>query len=141
MSTLTIDLSDLDAIESRLPREKPIVMLNLLRFRSEATYSGHEFDHLERVSGREAYLTRYLPAFGTIATPLGDSHPLWLGTVLANVVGPSDLHWDDIALVQYENFALFRSVVESDLYHRDADPHRSASLEDWHLLALVELEL
>jgi hypothetical protein len=141
MSTLTVNLSDLEFIESRLPQGTPIVMLNLLRFRANATYPDSSFDVLEKVSGREAYLTRYLPAFDKIATPLGDSHPLWLGTVLSNVVGPGDLHWDDIALIQYETFALFRAVVESEAYARDADPHRIAGLEDWNLLALVPLEL
>jgi hypothetical protein len=92
MSTITVNLSDLQFIEPRLPQGTPIVMLNLLRFRANATYRDCSFDALEQVSGWEAYLTRYLPAFDKIATPLGGSHPLWLGTVLSNVVGPGDLH-------------------------------------------------
>jgi hypothetical protein len=141
MSALNVDLSDLDAVESQLPHGKPVIMLNLLRFRAEALYQGHRFDELEKVSGREAYLTRYLPAFAAIASPLGDSHPLWLGTVLAQVAGPPKAHWDDIALIQYESFDLFREIVESESYALNADPHRNAGLEDWQLLALVPLEL
>ncbi len=141
MATLNVDLSDLDAIQSKLPQGKPIVMLNLLRFRADALYPDHGFEDLPKVSGREAYLTRHLPAFDRIASPLEDSHPLWLGTVLSQVVGPPDVHWDDIALIQYENFALFRTIVESDAYASEADPHRNAGLEDWQLLALVPLEL
>lgn len=141
MAALNVDLSDLNAIESLLPRTEPVIMLNLLRFRAEAFYPGHRFDDLEQVSGREAYLTRYLPAFAQIAGPLGDSHPLWLGTVKAEVVGPPERRWDDIALIQYESFALFRRIVESEAYALDADPHRNAGLEEWQLLALVPLEL
>jgi hypothetical protein len=95
----------------------------------------------QRYRAEKHNLTRYLPAFDRIASPLEDSHPLWLGTVLSQVVGPPDVHWDDIALIQYENFALFRTIVESDAYASEADPHRNAGLEDWQLLALVPLEL
>jgi hypothetical protein len=140
MATLNVDLSDLDAIQSKLPQGKPIVMLNLLRFRADALYPDHGFEDLPKVSGREAYSTRYLPAFDRIASPIGDSHPLWLGTVLSQLVGAPEGHWDDIALIQYESFDLFRKIVESDAYAAQADPHRTAGLEDWQLLALVPLE-
>jgi hypothetical protein len=54
MATLNVDLSDLDAIQSKLPQGKPIVMLNLLRFRADALYPDHGFEDLPKVSGREA---------------------------------------------------------------------------------------
>jgi hypothetical protein len=79
MSALNVDLSDLDAVKSHLPHGKPVFMLNLLRFRAEALYQGHRFDELEKVSGREAYLTRYLPAFAAIASPLGEQPPTLAG--------------------------------------------------------------
>jgi hypothetical protein len=54
MATLNVDLSDLDAIQSKLPQGKPIVMLNLLRFRADALYPDHGFEDLPKGSGREA---------------------------------------------------------------------------------------
>ena len=48
--------------------------------------------------------------------------------------------WDMVALVRYPNFSAFRKVVESEMYIKDAQPHRIASLEDWKLYATTEIE-
>lgn len=62
---------------------------------------------------------------------------MFVGAVLACLVGPADEPWDDVALVEYPSFAAFRSVVEHPDYKRDAAPHRRAALENWRLIAMV----
>lgn len=61
--------------------------------------------------------------------------------MLARLVAPPDEQWDDIAIVEYPNFAAFRRVVESSDYKTEATPHRKAALEDWRLIATTRMEL
>ena len=114
------------AADLAIPEDRPIVMLNLLRYRERADYGdGAGFTPC---SGREAYFTRYVPAFNVVATE--EIRPIFVGAVQALIVGATDEPWDDVALVEYPSFAAFRSVVESPEYQAEADPHRRAALED-----------
>lgn len=114
-------------------------MLNLVRYKKQADYGDRtEFGPC---SGREAYYQRYVPAFAQVAVLSDNANAfklVFLGSVLARLVGPADELWDDVVLVEYANFAAFRTVVESVEYQRDADPHRRAALENWRLMAMLK---
>lgn len=56
-------------------------------------------------------------------------------------MGPADELWDDVVLVEYGNFATFRTVVGSPEYERDAAPHRRAGLENWRFIAMLKQNL
>jgi hypothetical protein len=131
--------AQLAAVARDVPAGRPVTMLNLLRYRPRAEYA--DGTDLPAVSGREAYFTRYLPAFAVVARPHGASSPVWLGHVTAHLVAPDGTAWDDVALIEYPTFEVFRSIVTSDAYAADARPHREAALQDWLFLSAVPLQL
>ena len=141
MQTADMTKESLDALAAKLPVKGPVFMVNLLRYRAQANY--RELSDSPTCSGREAYFTRYLPAFQQVAAAerVEGVKPLWVGNVLASVVGPTSEQWDDVAVVEYPSFALFRKIVESAAYFTQADPHRRAALADWRLLATTQMIL
>lgn len=142
MSTIEIDPYDLDAAVDRLPDDQPVMMVNLLRFFVTADYSGtarSTEQFLPAVSGREAYLTRYLPAFATAMAPHGISELVFAGIVAAKVVGPTAAGWDAVAVASYPSIAAFRDLVNDPAYRENAAPHRLAALADWQLFATTPL--
>ena len=64
---------------------------------------------------------------------------LFLGAVQAGIVISPEEIWDEVALVEYPSLKAFRSIVESQDYHAEADPHRKAALEDWRLIAMLKV--
>ena len=123
-------------------------MLNLLRFRTTATYPADSSPSLPPASGKDAYLTRYIPIFQSIASTVDESiQPFWFGAPVGHLVSAKDVseeakaeEWHVAALVRYPSFAAFRKVTESERYVKEGLPHRLASLEDWRLIATVEME-
>ena len=118
--------------------DQPIFMLNLLRYNDRAAYPDDA--GFAPCSGREAYYRRYVPAFSSVAERSGFKL-FWMANALAGIVAPADEHWDDVAIVEYPSFAAFRMLVESDAYKTEADPHRSAALADWRLIATSKADL
>ena len=116
---------------------QPLFMVNLLRYNAQADYQGGGF---APCSGREAYFTRYVPAFSEVAEGTGIK-PFWVGNALAGIVGPADEAWDDVAIVEYPSFDAFRTLVESEAYKVKADPHRRAALADWRLIATGKMDM
>lgn len=139
MSDIDLRPESITAAAQDIPAEQPVIMLNLLRYRPQAEYANGST--LPSVSGREAYITRYLPAFDIAAKPYGTSRPVWLGHVTAHLVAPDGAAWDDIALIEYPSFDTFRAIVTSDAYARDAHPHREAALRDWLFLTALPIRL
>ena len=131
---------NLAAAAEAIPADKPILMLNLLRYREQADY-GERAD-AEPCSGREAYLERYVPAFNKIVADLGVKgiNLFYTGAVVGQLVVPPDEKWDTVAVVEYPNFAAFRRVAESSEYQREAEFHRTAALEDSRLIATTKME-
>ena len=112
-----------------------VLMLNLLRYNAQAQYdrSGQQ-----ACSGREAYFTRYVPAFAEVTQGQGIAAQ-WIGTVQAALVAPADEAWDDVAIVRYPSFAAFREMIGGADDQAKAEPHRRAALADWRLLATTPL--
>ena len=114
-----------------------VLMLNLLRYNAQAQY-----DHGDQppCSGREAYFTRYIPAFAEVTQGQGIAAQ-WVGTVHAALVATAGETWDDVAIIRYPSFVVFRDMIEGADYQAKADPHRRAALADWRLLATTPLAL
>lgn len=138
MPTIEMTADALEAAAALASTGQPIFMVNLLRYNEQANYGGDA--GLPPCSGRDAYFGRYVPAFSELAKGTGIK-PLWVGKVLAGVVGPAGERWDDAAIVEYPSFYAFRTLVDSDAYKAKADPHRAAALADWRLIATSNMDL
>jgi uncharacterized protein (DUF1330 family) len=125
----------LEAAGRTLDTEGPVYMVNMVRFRDHADYSGKP--ELAPCSGREAYFQRYAPAFNEVAR--GEDYGLfWVGNVRGVLVGAEGEDWDDIVIVRYSSFAALRRILESTAYEAEAAPHRRAALADWRFIITTQ---
>lgn len=109
-----------------LPRDKPIMMLNLLRFRDKADYeNGRE------ATGAEAYAA-YSKESGPIFRCVG-GEIIWRGKPELMVIGPADKHWDMIFVARYPTAGAFLEMV-TDPDYRIAVKHRQAAVLDSRLI-------
>ncbi len=136
--TTEISADALQGASRALDAKSPVYLVNLLRFRREATYA--EPSGLEPCSGREAYYSRYVPAFHEVANGL-QAVPSWLGNAQVTIVAPDGEAWDDVVIVEYPTFEALRTVIESPEYEAVAAPHRRAALEDWRFLGTTKMHL
>ncbi|MDT0263600.1 DUF1330 domain-containing protein [Jatrophihabitans lederbergiae] len=143
MATTEINPQDLRVAVDTFPADQPVLMVNLLRFNTQADYSAAKAaatdTPLPAASGQEVYLTRYLPAFSEAMAPLGISEVVFAGMVAARLVGPSEARWDAVAVATYPSIKAFRDLVEDPGYLSQAAPHRLAALADWQLFATAAL--
>ena len=140
MKTIEMNNEELLAAAAAMPADQPVFMINLVRYREQADY-GERADAAP-CSGREAYLERYVPAFGKVVADLGVSgiNLFYTGAVVGQLVAPPDEQWDDFVFVEYPNFAAFLRVYESSEYKSEAEFHRTAALEDSRLIATTKME-
>ncbi|MFL6603637.1 MAG: hypothetical protein ACJ8R9_20240 [Steroidobacteraceae bacterium] len=134
MNSIEVKPEDLLSAERQIPPNMPIVMLNLVTYRESVEYPG-----MQRCTGREAYLTRYAPAFNKAVAAAGVSgiEVVYLGTVAASIVPRQKCQWDEVVLVRYPSFSALRKVIESPLYKSDAEPLRKAALKDWQFIVTL----
>ena len=114
-----------------LPRDEPIMMLNLLRFRDRAAYDDEE------LSGAEAY-ARYGQESAPIFHRVG-GRIIWRGKPETVLVGPRDEYWDQAFIARYPAAAAFLEMVTDPAY-RVAVKHRQAAVIDSRLIRLGETE-
>ena len=114
-----------------LPRDEPIHMLNLLRFRDTAAYpEGHE--HAAKGwSGRRAY-REYGSASGPVFARVGGSI-VWRGSFECTVIGPDQERWDIGFVAAYPSGAAFLEML-ADPDYRAAVVNRSAAVLDSRLV-------
>ena len=129
MRSVDPDSQTLKQFRNQRQSAKPIVMLNLLRYRERAAYPDG-FD-AEPCSGREAY-QRYGAVAGGLVADAG-GRPVWMGTISRAFIAPDAEAWDDAILVYYPSRQHFLDMYESADYQA-AKPHRTAALEDSRLI-------
>lgn len=114
-----------------LPRDRPIHMLNLIKFRDRAEYpEGHPL-HGKGLTGREAY-DIYKQGFQRVVA--GDGAAMvWQAPLECVVTGPAD-EWDEAFVMGYPSSALFMAMVKNEEYVRDVVPHRTAAVADSRLI-------
>jgi uncharacterized protein (DUF1330 family) len=121
----------IDALRSD-PSPKPIVMLNLLKFRARAEYpDGRKTD----LTGAQAYGI-YADAMRKVVERQGGKF-LFAGDVKFLVVGDVDNLWDIAALVQYPSAADFVKIATSAEV-TEIGVHRAAGLEGQLLICVSE---
>ena len=110
----------------RLPRDKPIMMLNMLRFREKAAYEdGRE------ATGAEAYAA-YGRESGPVFRRVG-GEIVWRGKPEVTLIGPNDEYWDLIFIARYPSAGAFLEMV-TDPEYRVAVKHRQAAILDSRLI-------
>lgn len=113
-----------------LPQDKPVVMLNLLRFRDQAAYD----DPAEACSGREAYKRYSQTSLQTIAAVGGSV--IFSGKAHPSLLAPPGESWHQVFLVRYPSPAAFRAMMAMPEYQACVR-HRTAALADSRLLPIT----
>ncbi len=114
-----------------LPRDRPIHMLNLIKFRDLAEYPEGHPDHGKGRTGREAYAI-YKAGFQRVADADGAAM-VWQAPIECAVIGPAD-EWDDAFVMGYPDSKAFLAMVKNEEYVRDVVPHRTAAVADSRLI-------
>ncbi|WP_417317206.1 DUF1330 domain-containing protein [Emcibacter sp.] len=114
-----------------LPKDQPIAMLNLVRFKERA-----EYDDGRQVTGAEAY-GLYSRESGPIFARVGGSI-LWKGSPELMLIGPSEEKWDMAFIARYPDAAAFLEMIGDPAY-RQAVRHRQAAVETSRLIRCREL--
>jgi uncharacterized protein (DUF1330 family) len=134
VKTVNPTRESLARLKDALPKDMPVVMVNLLKFRDKALYpQGSGF---EPCSGREAY-KRYEKAALVKLGEVG-ARPVWMSRAFLGVIAPEDETWDQVLLVRYPSLEAFMRMIAMPDYLA-ATVHRTAALEDSRLIATVEI--
>jgi hypothetical protein len=114
-----------------LPRNTPIHMLNLVKFRELAIYPPDHANHGAGLTGREAYAI-YARGFQDLMRQDGAAM-VWQAPMECVVTGPPG-EWDEAFVMGYPDSATFMAMVRNEVYIRDVVPHRTAAVADSRLI-------
>ena len=134
MKTIELNEEKLPEILEAIPKEIPIVMLNLLKFAKTANYP--DGNDREESSGRTAYYEGYLAQAKDKIHEIGGTI-LYNGTVCAEIIGEDFEYWDGIILVEYPSIEDLMNMISTPEYQA-LRIHRAAGLEDSRLVATVK---
>lgn len=115
------------------PRQGPVNMLNLVRFRDQAAYPDGR-----AATGAEAYA-----AYGRESQPIFQrvgGQIIWRGRFELTVIGPDDERWDACFIARYPSPDAFVEMVRDPAY-REAVKHRQAAVLTSRLIRLENLPL
>ena len=115
-----------------VPDDRPVTMVNLLKFRAQARYEDGEE---APCSGREAY-ARYKTAFTETVGAVSQAQVVFQGPVqqvFIGVAGQPETDWDEVLVVRYPSRRHFLAMM-ADATYREALRHRYAGLERTVLL-------
>jgi uncharacterized protein (DUF1330 family) len=114
---------------------KAIVMVNILRFKDQASYDDGS---LKKLSGREAY-KRYSKAVMPLLWEVG-GQVLWRGDVRTNLIAPSHEQWHEVLLVHYPSRQAFIKMISSAAY-KEVVQHRNAAIADSRLIETISVHI
>ncbi|HEY9119110.1 MAG TPA: DUF1330 domain-containing protein [Marinobacter sp.] len=133
MANIDPTRESLENLKQTVPMDKPVTMLNLLRFNEQANYPPDSIH--TPCSGREAY-KRYSATALAKLEEIG-ARPVWMGRALTCVIAPDGEQWDEVFLVRYPSGEAFFQMIGMPDYQA-ATLHRTAALADSRLIATVE---
>ena len=113
------------------PQDQPVVMINLLRFKSQA--DGPE----EGMSGQEAYM-RYASKMREFVESKGGRF-IWIGRIDSQVIGEGGEGFHAAGLVEYPSRKAFLEIAGDPYVREDIGAYREAGLEMQWLLAATEM--
>lgn len=114
-----------------LPRDAPVNMLNLVRFRALATYPDDHPNAGKGLTGAEAYA-----AYGRDSDPIFTKvggRVIWRGRMETMLIGPAAEHWDALFVAHYPTAGAFLAMV-TDPDYRIAVVHRQAAVATSRLI-------
>jgi uncharacterized protein (DUF1330 family) len=114
-----------------LPRDHPIEMINLIRYRERADYAADHPLAGNGLSGAEAY-KHYGRDSGPVFARVGGTI-VWSGEPQGVLIGPADERWDGAFIARYPSAAAFLEMVTDPAY-REAVKHRQAAVETSRLI-------
>lgn len=114
-----------------LPRDTPIRMLNLVKYRDLADYPAGHPNHGKGLTGAQAYAI-YRAGFQALMRDSGAAM-VWEGPLECVVTGPPG-EWDEAFVMGYPSSAAFMAMVKDADYIRDVVPHRTAAVADSRLI-------
>jgi uncharacterized protein (DUF1330 family) len=121
-----------------LPADRPVHMINLLRFRGFAAYRASDPEANESpVAGAEAY-RRYGAGAAPHFAAVGGKQ-LWIGAPELMLIGPQDERWDLAFVAYYPSAQAFVDMLRNPDYQR-ATRHRTAAVADSRLIRCAGLE-
>ena len=133
-----IDLDEAALAHFRaLPEERPVEMLNLVRFRAAAAYPAGHAAAAERLSGAAAY-RRYQKESAPVFLGLG-ARMIWTGRPEAVLIGPGSERWDMAFVARYPSASAFLAMIADPAY-RAALVHRQAAVETSRLIPAAAQE-
>ncbi len=112
-------------------QDQPVVMINLLRFKSQA--GGPE----EGMSGEEAY-RRYGIKMREFVESKGGRF-IWVGRIDSQLIGEGGVGFHAAGLVEYPSRKAFLEIVSDPYVQEDIGAYREAGLESQWLLAATEM--
>lgn len=119
----------LKALLDKVPGDRPVFMLNLLRFRAEAAYGGSGD---APCSGREAYARYGREVLAFLRAVEGEV--VWRAQAHHAFIAPPGEQWDEAMLVRYPSRDAFVAMLKDPGY-RAITRHRTAALRDSRLIA------
>ena len=130
MDYIDPDRANFDRFKA-LPRNTPIRMLNLVRFKDKATYpEGHPLAD-KGWTGVQAY-AEYHRAIAPVLARVGASM-VWEGGFECVVTGPEEWPWDATFVMGYPDAAAFLAMV-TDPEYKPVVVHRQAAVRDSRLV-------
>lgn len=114
-----------------LPLDRPVHMINLLRFRVQAAYPDDHPDAAAGRTGAEAYAAYGRAAAAPFARAGG--RQVWLGAPELTVIGPADERWDLAFVAAYPTGQAFVDMLRDPEYQA-AVIHRQAAVADSRLI-------
>jgi uncharacterized protein (DUF1330 family) len=109
-----------------LPRDHPIEMLNLVRFRERAEYPDNHPYASENLSGAQAY-ARYGAESAPVFARVGGSIA-WRGAFQTVLMGPEDERWDEVFVARYPTAGAFLEMVTDPVYQQAVVNRQAAVL-------------
>lgn len=116
-----------------LPRDVPVMMLNLVKYRAKAQYE----------DGRDATGAEAYAAYGRESAAVFErvgGKIIWRGKPEVMLIGPYEKQWDEIFVAHYPTASAFLEMVTDPTY-REAVRHRQAAVEDSRLIRTSEVRL
>ena len=120
------------------PRDVPMHLLNLVRFRERALYADDHPHAAKGLSGEQAF-AEYFRTIAPFFEKLGVT-VVWKGRVGQTMTGPDGQAWDLGFVAAFPRAGMFLELVTDPAYRANVVVHRTAGVEDSRLVRFDPLE-
>ncbi len=109
-----------------LPRDQPVEMLNLVRFKETAAYPADHPRASETLTGGDAYALygkESAPVFARVGGKI-----IWRGHFQTVLIGPETERWDECFIARYPTGAAFLEMITDPAYQKAVVNRQAAVL-------------